>query len=522
MRTPGYHEDFDRASASLVRVLGHFNKSRTLQDYASRQLDSLFYSNLISNFFRNLNEGNAKRFGLSSGVIRRIKMRYEGVISDAKDAISSKSITIDEKYYSDFRQELLLSFPESLAIIREVERRLDARTAGAYLEKKKSEIRNSGKSNPSLQEVIMTSIFEAYVRKNGRLPNVQEVSQIAKKTLTIDFVKQLAVRFIRELEARAPAMLSDQAILRTGFETRLQRTWKTPLDLLECIIIVATETGEGKRQHFAKNSDDTNRFRRSAIIRIHARTVQIAREILNLLKGGYADGASSRWRSLHELAVISLFLRECSDDVAQRYLEHGTMRTFREARDFEIFRKQLGYPPLTRNEFKRLERRRGELILKYGQGFKSDYGWIPVNSVLSHAQHPEKQQVDFRTLESHVNMGKWRPFYNLSSDSVHGGSRGFHRLGLIRQGEVLLAGPSNYGLADPLQNTAISLSQVTSCLLSIEPTFEDAISILAMIDYTRKIGLAAVKVQRRIELKERGRRRARPYSSARASFTFSS
>jgi hypothetical protein len=36
--------------------------------------------------------------------------------------------------------------------------------------------------------------------------------------------------------------------------------------------------------------------------------LQIFNEILVLLKSGYADGANSRWRSLHELAVISFFL----------------------------------------------------------------------------------------------------------------------------------------------------------------------------------------------------------------------
>jgi hypothetical protein len=232
------------------------------------------------------------------------------------------------------------------------------------------------------------------------------------------------------------------------------------------------------------------------------------------LKGGYADGANSRWRSLHELAVISFFLRQNSNEVAQRYLEHSAMKAFREATDFKNFRQQLGYLPFRRSDFKRLEKGRERLILKYGPGFRFDYGWVPVSSIRPHAKNPRKAQVDFRTLESHVNLGKWRPFYNLSSNAVHGGSRGFYRLGLMKQGEVLLVGPSNYGLADPLQNTAISLSQVTSCLLSIEPTLEDAIAILAMIDYARKVGQTGVKIQKRIEVKEREMRLQPPLSQA--------
>ena len=108
---------------------------------------------------------------------------------------------------------------------------------------------------------------------------------------------------------------------------------------------------------------------------------------------------------------------------------------------------------------------------------------------------------NFKALEKLVKLDKLRPFYNFSSNSVHGGSKGFHRLGLMdhSQDKILLAGASNYGLADPLQNTAISLLHVNVCLLNSEPDFESIMLIQVMNSYIDEIGIKAVSIQKQIE-----------------------
>ena len=66
-------------------------------------------------------------------------------------------------------------------------------------------------------------------------------------------------------------------------------------------------------------------------------------------------------------------------------------------------------------------------------------------------------------------------------------------------GTVLLAGPSNVGLADPGQSTAISLLQVTTALLTTEPVFDCIVTskILAMI--TEEVKSAFIKVHEEME-----------------------
>jgi hypothetical protein len=92
----------------------------------------------------------------------------------------------------------------------------------------------------------------------------------------------------------------------------------------------------------------------------------------------------------------------------------------------------------------------------------------------------------------------------LSSAHVHGSSRGLYSLGLRKdfQNKILSVGASNYGLADPLQNAAISLMHVTNCLLTFDPDFE-SLTIMRINQYfIEEIGIKAVKVQKGIEKSE--------------------
>jgi hypothetical protein len=223
--------------------------------------------------------------------------------------------------------------------------------------------------------------------------------------------------------------------------------------------------------------------------------LHISNEILILLKSGYADGANARWRSLHELAVISFFLLDNNNDVSKRYLEHVIIKNFKEAEDYRKYCKKLGYLPIERKEFNKIKKEKEKICRKYSDRFQDDYGWIP-RSILSNR--------NFRALEGHVKLDKLHPLYNLSCDSVHGGAKGFYRLGLMDdyQNKILLAGASNYGLADPLQNTAISLLHITICLLNLEPDFESITQMQIMMNYTSEIGIKSVSIQKQIEKEE--------------------
>ena len=65
--------------------------------------------------------------------------------------------------------------------------------------------------------------------------------------------------------------------------------------------------------------------------------------------------------------------------------------------------------------------------------------------------------------------------------------------------DVLLAGPSNFGLADAGHATAISLNQVTQTLLETRSTLDYAVISKILVTMVDEIGEAFLEVHRHIE-----------------------
>lgn len=64
----------------------------------------------------------------------------------------------------------------------------------------------------------------------------------------------------------------------------------------------------------------------------------------------------------------------------------------------------------------------------------------------------------------------------------------FFKLGLLDEVNLLLAGPSNAGLADPGQNAALSLTQLSSALLVLQTTFDNLVALRTMLLLEGEIG----------------------------------
>ena len=492
-----FYEQLDEVYSSIEKFLNHYGRSTILQNHFMKSLKSFFYANMISNFFTNLNRGIVKEFSLPKGKIGQIKREYKALRKDIKLALSFslKNKEIDGEFYNNFKAGIKRNFPKFERIIQEIEKKVDLEKAKEYLMKKDKEIRKLGKSDKDLNVLLMTKISEVCVQREKSLLIGKKLNKFVK-ALMQEIVPKFSQEVLKTLNLHSKEMLDDHRRLQQDFESRLYERWEEPLDLLECLIKVSLESGENQQKKLHKTTDDKNSFKIAALMKIHARALQISNEILVLLKTGYADGANSRWRSLHELAVISFFLLDNDNEVSKRYLEHVIVRKFKEAKDYRAYYRKLGYLPIARKEFNRIKREKERLCSKYGDNFQKDYGWIP-SSIL-----PNR---NFRALEENVKLSKFRPFYNLSCDSVHGAAKGFYRLGLMpeKQDQLLLVGPSNYGLADPMQNTAISLSHVTVCLLALRHDFETIIQMQIIFSYINEICTKAVKVQKSIEREER-------------------
>ena len=292
----------------------------------------------------------------------------------------------------------------------------------------------------------------------------------------------------------APSGLKRHQKDRRGFDKRLKQRWKHPLDLLDLIIALTVEVGTEFNRKFRNDAIDSGDAVFEALLRLHCRACQVSGEVFVLLHAGFADGAHARWRSLHEIAVVSSLIQKHGQDLAERYLLHEPIQQHKLAREYQKFFDELNVEPPSEENLDSLKARCDELIAKFGESFKSDYGWA--SAAIG------KTVPTMADIEQHVQLDHMRPYYRMASDNVHPNSHGaYFRLGLhsSQQDQVLLAGPSNWGLTEPGHSTAISLLQTTTYLLSTKPDFDCLVTMKILEELTNDVGRAFLKAHDELE-----------------------
>ncbi|AZH25661.1 DUF5677 domain-containing protein [Haloplanus aerogenes] len=279
-------------------------------------------------------------------------------------------------------------------------------------------------------------------------------------------VREYTDRLLTEYAEKYPAVINEEAETRGGFEERLHKRWGDAFNLFEYLIILNHQSGVALKQQLIENEvpEDDPLF--SALMRLHARACQVAREVLSLMRTGYADGAFARWRALYEIAVSSRFIEKYGEDIARRFLEHKIVDDYREIELYRDHREELGFAPVPEEEWAALKERFESKVEEYGGVFKTSYGWAAPEL----DKNPSR-----RTIAEDVDLDRYEPFFAFASNTVHGGSKGtLFRMGLTEetQSEVMLSGPSNTGFTDPAQFSALALVEVTDALLSAEDELE--------------------------------------------------
>ena len=193
--------------------------------------------------------------------------------------------------------------------------------------------------------------------------------------------------------------------------------------------------------------------------RSHAKSCLVAREILLLLKQGYAEAAVSRWRTLFEVNVISKFIEMHGDECATLFIEHLEIDLMKYIRERNECSEKLGWAAVSESEFNEQQLKYEQLKEKYGKNFAKGYGWASSFIGLGNP--------NFKDLSKAAGFEHWFTVYKTSSYSVHSSYVGLlstNAIGRINE-EMLLAGQSALGLVNPAQWMAISFKQVTTRLL---------------------------------------------------------
>lgn len=260
------------------------------------------------------------------------------------------------------------------------------------------------------------------------------------------------------LDRRLKQASKEQRKFTSGFEKRLAAHWGTALDSFGVFRVLSLEFGADCNERYRPKAAENEDYVFDCLTRLHGRGCLTASEIGALLRSGHATGANARWRTLHELAIVAMFIAQHGQEVGRRYLAHDAVQRFKAAGKYQEACASLGEKPLSEEEIAHLRRDDEVVVREFGPKFRGEYGWA--SEVLG-------QRTTFAGIARSINLGHWAPYVRMASEAIHAGPRAaFFDLGLPDGAEMILSGPSHYGLADPGVNSLVSLLQVTVPLLT--------------------------------------------------------
>ncbi len=305
-------------------------------------------------------------------------------------------------------------------------------------------------------------------------------------------IKDGSQKVFATLKQKWPAESQLQRQDIAGFRERLYERWRLPLERLRMLLTICREFGGGINQNVRQSADTTTKYLVEVLTRSHARACQITEEILCLLEGGFADGAMARWRTLHEVAVVTSFIANHGEGIAERYVLHQVVEANRAAAEYQKCHARLGFEPIEEDELRTLKVQRDAVIKRFGAPFKEQYGWA--------ADALKNPQPNFAEIERAVGNGHLRAHYRMATHNVHANPKGvFFKLGVIGDSNVLLSGPSNAGLADPGDRTAWSLAHISATVATLEPSLDNGLVLQVIVQLMDEIGELFAEAQRRLE-----------------------
>lgn len=270
-------------------------------------------------------------------------------------------------------------------------------------------------------------------------------------------------RLAAELVRTAPRILRARRRTARRVRRRVRAGWGKGLDLFMMLVVATEEVGADFDRKCRPSDDEVFEPMYDALLGLHARACRTALEVYHLLSDGLPKGALARARTLHELAVTAIVIAEYGRrvdhlDLAERFLDHEAVATYKEAQNYQLHCKTLGYEPFSDDEMSDMKARRDAVVAKYGPPYKEQYGWA---AGLDRATAPS-----FRDLEQLASLSHLRGYYAWASHEVHSDAKGFRQNESVWGDTVYReTSYSDDGLADPGQMALISLQQCTVSLL---------------------------------------------------------
>lgn len=311
-----------------------------------------------------------------------------------------------------------------------------------------------------------------------------------KPEIVNGFASQRALDIFRELTDNLSDQLAPHKRYRYGFIKRNKERWKKGLDKFESLLLVNQELGADFSEFYLQKAINENDDIFIALAFVHSRGCLVAREIFTLMENGFADGALARWRTLHELATVAIFLSKHDKKVAKKYIEHENITQCKGMIEFNKYADELGQQPFSEEEVEAARAEITRLENNYGKDFSRQYGWAK----------DELNNTNFEQLEKSAGLSHLRPYYKWSLKKVHAGHvSNYADLGMSEaQSDFLLVGSSNSGLTDPAHLTAISLSQIAASFFLLRLKVDSLIYVHLIELFEDDIGNSFIEIENNV------------------------
>jgi len=349
-------------------------------------------------------------------------------------------------------------------------------------------------------EEMISRFTRELIEKIGpeRLEEIYESGEDPIGDAIPEVIEEVTDALVEALKKQIPETMASRRANFASYNKLIASYWGQAFDLLEAVIQVAYETGEDFLTSHGEQAEKEEDLVFYVLTRLQIRACRTGEEALMLMKNGYGLAAQARWRVLHEVVVVSMFIAKHGADVAERYLLHDGIESWRAIEEYQARVDRLPeYEPASDEEVSEAQRVRDELVERYGDAFASSYGW----AVDALSSNPDLvSQRGFVAIEEDVGMDHLRSHYRMASHPTHANPKGI--LFVPDQhaaNDALLAGPSIYGMADPGHAVCISLTNITATVLGSRHGMAMPFVVNAMLRLTDEAGDAFLKAGKTVD-----------------------
>lgn len=297
-----------------------------------------------------------------------------------------------------------------------------------------------------------------------------------------DLLGHLPDQILSPIQENARDGLEERRANHAAFVSRNITRWQKGFDQLELLIEIAVEAGGSFNERLRPDAAERTDILFDIVVRLHAKGCLIGKEILALLKNGFADGAHARWRALHEISVTAMFLAKHGEAAALSYSDFEFVDAYKGASQLNHYESRINASGFSDKEISEFKSQYDAVLAKHGTHFKEPYGWA--------AEFLSKGRPTFFALEEDVGLDHWRPYYKWASQNIHANIKSLRSsIGRSETAEdILQVGPSNSGMTDPAHSTAISLLQLTCTTLFLSPNFDDLVTAKVLATLSDQVG----------------------------------